>query len=123
LAAEYLAKLLDHTWQAEVIGTAMDSETGLRLCAELRPDAAFLDINLPGKDGVSLATQLSMLPQPPRLVFITGVPERATDAFRLEAVDYLFKPLDPDQVAEAVNRLLAICIGQLSAKPSRKGCP
>jgi two-component system response regulator LytT len=108
LAAEYLAKLLDDTCQVEVVGTATDNEAGLRLCAELRPDAAFLDINLPGKDGVSLANQLSMLPQPPRLVFTTGVPERATDAFRLEAVDYLLKPLDPEQVAEAVNRLLAI---------------
>src|ERR1700744_6599230 len=99
LAAQYLAQLLDDTCQVDVVGTATESEEGLRLCAELRPDAAFLDINLPGKDGVSLATQLSMLPQPPRLVFTTGVPERATDACRLEAVDYLLKPLDPDQVA------------------------
>ena len=37
----------------------------MRFCAELRPDAVFLDINLPGRDGVSLATQLAMLPQPP----------------------------------------------------------
>jgi DNA-binding LytR/AlgR family response regulator len=79
----------------------------LRFCAELRPDAAFLDVNLPGRDGVSLATQLAMLPQPPRLVFTTGNDRRATDAFRLDAVDYLLKPLDPDQVTEAVNRLLA----------------
>jgi len=107
LAAEYLATLLDDTWQVEVVATAADSESGLRLCAELRPDAVFLDINLPGKDGVSLASQLAMLPQPPRLVFTTGMPSRATDAFRLEAVDYLLKPLDPEQVAEAVNRLLA----------------
>src|SRR6201987_1654610 len=106
LAAEYLASLLDDTYQVEVVGTATDSETGLRLCAELRPDAAFLDVNLPGKDGVSLATQLAMLPQPPRLVFTTGNAGRATDAFRLEAVDYLLKPLDPEQVGEAVNRLL-----------------
>jgi hypothetical protein len=48
-----------------------------------------------------------MLPQPPRVVFTTGAPGRATDAFRLEAIDYLLKPLDPDQVGEAVNRLLA----------------
>lgn len=61
----------------------------------------------PGKDGVSLATQLATLPQPPLLVFTTGVPGRAADAFRLGAVDYLLKPLDPEQVAEAVNRLLA----------------
>ena len=48
-----------------------------------------------------------MLPQPPRLVFTTGDAGRATDAFRLDAVDYLLKPLDPEQVTEAVNRLLA----------------
>ena len=107
LATEYLAALLDDTYQVEVVGTAADCETGLRLCAEIRPDAVFLDINLPGKDGVSLASQLAMLPQPPRLVFTTGTANRATDAFRLEAVDYLLKPLDPDQVTEAVTRLLA----------------
>jgi DNA-binding LytR/AlgR family response regulator len=107
LAAQYLAALLDETCQVEVVGSATDSETGLRLCAELRPDAVFLDINLPGTDGVSLATQLTMLPQPPRIVFTTGNANRATDAFRLEAVDYLLKPLEPEQVNEAVNRLLA----------------
>jgi len=79
---------------------------GLSQCFVLG-DAVFVDINLPGKDGVSLATQLAMLPQPPRLVFTTGNANRATDAFRLEAVDYLLKPLDPEQVTEAVNHLLA----------------
>jgi DNA-binding LytR/AlgR family response regulator len=107
LAAQYLAALLDDTCRVEVVGSATESEAGLRLCAELRPDAVFLDINLPGKDGVSLARQLAMLPQPPRLVFTTGHANRATDAFRLEAVDYLLKPLDPEQVSEAVSRLLA----------------
>jgi DNA-binding LytR/AlgR family response regulator len=107
LAAQYLAALLDDTCQVEVVGTATESEAGLRLCAELRPDAAFVDINLPGRDGVSMATQLAMLPQPPHLIFTTGNANRATDAFRLEAVDYLLKPLDPEQVSEAVNRLLA----------------
>lgn len=107
LAAQYLATLLDDTCQVEIVGTATKGEEGLRLCAELRPGAAFLDIHLPGQDGVSLATQLAMLPQPPRLVFTTGHANRAPEAFRLTAVDYLLKPLDPDQVSEAVNRLQA----------------
>ena len=107
LAAQYLATLLDDTCQVEIVGTAEDSVTGLRLCADMRPDVVFVDINLPGKDGVSLATQLAMLPQPPHLVFTTGNAGRATDAFRLNAVDYLLKPLDPAQVTEAVHRLLA----------------
>jgi two-component system, LytTR family, response regulator LytT len=141
LASQYLAKLLDETCQVEVVGSATESEAGLRLCAELRPDVVFVDIGLPGKDGVSLATQLAMLPQPPRLVFTTGNANPstvtwdrlwqtgwatrssfqttwrrsgrscrrglcATDACRLEAVDYLLKPLDPEQVTEAVYRLL-----------------
>ncbi|MBE7157056.1 MAG: response regulator transcription factor [Rhodospirillales bacterium] len=108
LAAQYLATLLDETWQVMVVGTASNAQTALTLCAEQRPDAAFLDIRLPGQDGVSLATQLNMLPQPPRIVFTTGQADRAAAAFRLEAVDYLLKPLDPDQVSEAVKRLAAL---------------
>ena len=107
LAAEHLATLLDETCQVEVVGSTADSEAGLDLCAKLRPDAVFLETGLPGRDGVSLARQLGMLSQTPRLVFTTGNPNRATDAFRLKAVDYLLKPLDPGQVDEAVNRLLA----------------
>src|SRR5260370_11861211 len=106
LAAQYLAALLDDTCQVAVVGSATESEAGLRLCAELRPDAVFVDINLPGQDGVSLATQLAMLPQPPRLVFTTGNANRATDAFRLDASAFPFNPFDPDAVTEPVNRLL-----------------
>jgi len=107
-AAKHLGALLDETCQVEVVGTATHGETGMRLCRELRPEAVFLDINLPGKDGVSLANQLRMLPQPPRLVFTTSDRNRAVDAFRLAAIDYLLKPLDPIHVLEAVNRLTAV---------------
>ena len=69
LAAQYLAALLDDTCQVEVVGSATESEAGLRLCAELRPDTVFLDINLPGKDGVLLATQLAKLPATPGLYY------------------------------------------------------
>jgi len=106
LAGQQMAALLDDTWQVEVIGTATDGVEGLRLGAELRPDAVFLDVNVPSKEGVSLATQLTMLAHSPRLVFTADNAEHAAGAFRLEAVDYLLKPLDPSQVAEAVDRLL-----------------
>jgi two-component system, LytTR family, response regulator LytT len=107
-AAKHLGALLDETCQVEIVGTATHGETGMRLCRELRPEAVFLDINLPGKDGVLLANQLKKLPQPPRLIFTTSDRNRAVDAFRLEAIDYLLKPLDPIHVLEAVNRLAAI---------------
>ena len=107
-AAKHLGALLDETCQVEVVGTATHGDTGIQLCRELRPEAVFLDINLSGKDGVLLANQLRTLPQPPRLVFTTSDRNRAVDAFRLEAVDYLLKPLDPFNVLEAVNRLAAV---------------
>jgi DNA-binding LytR/AlgR family response regulator len=47
-----------------------------------------------------------MLPPPPFLVFTTGLPGRVADAFQMDAVDYLLKPLDPEQVTTAVNCLL-----------------
>ena len=119
LAAQYLATLLDETCQVEVVGSATEAAAGLALCAQLRPDAVFLDIRLPGPDGVSLATQLAMLPQPPHLVFTTGHAERAPEAFRLAAVDYLLKPLDPEQVDEAVERLRAQ-LRPFEAGPSRR---
>jgi DNA-binding LytR/AlgR family response regulator len=90
LSAQYLAELLDDTCQVEIIGSATENEAALRLCAELRPEAVFLDINLPGKDGVSLARQLAMLPHGLHLWSLLRESRTATDAFWLEAVDYLW---------------------------------
>jgi two-component system, LytTR family, response regulator len=106
LAAQHLTMLLEDTWQVEVIGLGTSSAACVRLCAQLRPDAVFLDIDLPTDDGGCLAKELINLDQPPRLVFTSGNADRASDAFRLEAVDYLLKPLDPLRVAEAVERLV-----------------
>ena len=71
-AAKHLGALLDETCQFEIVGTATHGETAMRLCRELRPEAVFLDINLPGKDGVSLANQLRTLPPAasPRLYYL-----------------------------------------------------
>jgi DNA-binding LytR/AlgR family response regulator len=107
LVAQRLATLLEDTWQVEIVGIGTESAACLRLCAKLRPDAVFLDVDLPNDKGGCLAQELTKLEQPPRLVFTAGNADRATDAFRLEAVDYLLKPLDPLQVVEAVERLVA----------------
>jgi len=78
-------------------------------------------INLPGKDGISLATQfavlpqLALLPKLPRLAFTTGNANRATDAFRLEGANHLLKPLDPEQVTEAVEKRLLHVMDRLRA--------
>src|SRR5438552_2639671 len=92
LAARYLRALLHETGKVEVTGMAREAETGLLLCSEQSPDAAFLDVRMPGPDGLALAGHLRLLPTPPRIVFTTGHAEHACEAFRLNAVDYLLKP-------------------------------
>jgi two-component system, LytTR family, response regulator LytT len=107
VTARHLATLLADTWQVDVVGIATNGQEGLRLCLELHPNAVFVDINLPEQQGMSLAAQLTALPGSPRLVFIAASSDSAPDAFRLQAVDYLLKPLSRLQVAEAIYRLLA----------------
>jgi two-component system, LytTR family, response regulator LytT len=105
LARQYLRTLLEETGKVEVVGEADDGRAGLRLCAEHAPDAAFLDIHIPGPDGLSLAGRLLTLAKPPLVVFVTGFSGHAVDAFRVEAVDYLLKPIEFGAILETVRRL------------------
>lgn len=105
LAVRYLGATLEGTGRVRVVGEAEDGATGLKLCRELAPDVAFLDVELGGSDGLTLASRLLALPRPPLVVFVTGYAGHAVDAFRVEAVDYLLKPFDADQILESVRRL------------------
>jgi len=105
LARQYLRQSLESSGRVQIVGEAEDGTTGLKLCRELVPDAAFLDIEMAGPDGLALAGQLLTLSRPPLVVFVTGFAGHAIDAFRVEAVDYVLKPFDPDQIGEAVRRL------------------
>jgi two-component system, LytTR family, response regulator len=102
--AQHLAALLEDTWQVDVLRTATDNCAGLSLCGELRPDAVFLDVDVLRRNGDRLG-ELTQNAQPPRLVFTARDPDRAIDAFRFGAFDFLQKPLDPMRVAETVDRL------------------
>src|SRR4051794_14463224 len=68
-------------------------------------DAVFLDIRMPGLDGLAVARKLSHFRQPPQLVFVTAYDDGAVEAFELNAIDYLLKPIRPARLAEAVRRV------------------
>lgn len=105
-ARQYLRSLLeDGSGRVEIVGDAGDGAAGLKICRELEIDVVFLDIEMPGPDGLSIAERLLKLARPPLVVFVTGYAGHAVDAFRVEAVDYIVKPLDPEQLAETVRRL------------------
>jgi DNA-binding LytR/AlgR family response regulator len=85
-----------------------DSPTeALRLLRELEVDAVFLDIQMPGLDGIELAQVLARFKSPPAAVFVTAHDEHAVEAFELNAVDYVLKPVRAERLAEAVRRVLA----------------
>ena len=87
---------------------AADSPTeGLRLLQQIEVDAVFLDIRMPGLSGIDLAHVISLFRTPPVAVFVTAHEQHAVDAFELNAVDYVLKPVGRERLAEAVRRVLA----------------
>ncbi|MGA9116749.1 MAG: LytTR family DNA-binding domain-containing protein [Bacteroidota bacterium] len=104
LARKELAALLAPFRSIQVVGEA-DSAASARAEAErLRPDIAFLDIQMPGASGFEL---LPDLPDGTSVVFVTAHDEYAVRAFEVNALDYLLKPVHPDRLKVALERILA----------------
>ncbi len=85
-----------------IVGEAADGVAALRMLHALKPDVLFLDIQMPGIDGLQLAPQL---PAAMQLVFVTAYPQHALQAFDAGAVDYLVKPVTLARLAATVTRL------------------
>ena len=100
-----LQQLLAEAWpELDIVGRARNGTEARRLLDDLRPDIAFLDIRMPGIDGLALA---GLAPAGTRLVFVTAHAEHALQAFEHAAVDYLHKPVTPARLAATVQRLKA----------------
>ncbi len=106
LAREVVCSLLSRDREVEVVGEASGGAEGLELIRQLRPDLAFLDVEMPGMTGVEVARSLDAA-QRPAIVFITAYGEFATDAFDLEALDYVVKPFSDDRFFAALARVKA----------------
>lgn len=90
-----------------VAGTASDGGAALRLIAALAPDLILLDVTMPEMDGLALARTLAAQPSPPAVIFVTAHDSFAVEAFDLEAVDYVLKPVAPERLQRAIARALA----------------
>lgn len=90
---------------ARVLGEASNAGQALAWLSEHACDLVLLDIHMPGSDGMQLAARLRALPRPPAIVFVTAHSEHALQAFELEAVDYLTKPVRRERLQVALERV------------------
>ena len=107
LAIERMQVLCAEIDQLAVIGTASDGEAALRLADKLKPDLLLLDMTMPGMDGLGVARALARRDNPPAVIFVTAHEDFAVEAFDLEAVDYVLKPVAADRLARAIDRAVA----------------
>jgi DNA-binding LytR/AlgR family response regulator len=108
-----LKRLLSNSPDVADVQTAGDALTALRMIQSDRYDAVFLDISMPGLDGLELASLLARLNEPPVIVFVTAYEQHAVAAFGIGAVDYLLKPVRAERLADALAR-----VKRLLARPS-----
>jgi two-component system LytT family response regulator len=103
LARKELTNLLQEYPEIDIVGEAVNAEDAIEKIEALKPDLLFLDIQMPGKTGFEL---LQMLDNVPEVIFTTAYDEYALKAFDFNALDYLLKPIEPDRLKEAINKLL-----------------
>ena len=102
LARNELKKLLLEFPDVEVIGEAANANEGIEKIESLNPDLVFLDIQMPGKSGFDMLTQIQ---RAPHVIFVTAYDEYALKAFEVNALDYLMKPVEPKRLADALLKV------------------
>ena len=107
LAVERMQVICAKLDALRVVGTASDGAQALRLIEALQPDLVLLDMTMPEVDGMSVARTLSRQAERPAVVFVTAHDNYAVEAFDLDAVDYVLKPVKPDRLERAVARAVA----------------
>jgi len=107
LAVERMQVICSRIEGISVIGTASDGQAALRLIDALSPDLVLLDLTMPETDGLTVARNLGGQPNAPAVIFVTAHDEFAVEAFDLDAVDYVLKPVAPDRLQRAVTRVVS----------------
>jgi two-component system LytT family response regulator len=102
LARVELRRLLDAHPEIKIAGEARNTSEAQTLITDIEPDLLFLDIQMPGATGFDL---LANLEDAPRVIFTTAYDEHAVRAFEVNALDYLMKPIAPDRLAAALQRV------------------
>ncbi len=107
LAVERMQVICAELQDLAVVGTASDGGAALRLVEALSPDLLLLDMTMPEMDGLQVARALAGRDQRPAVIFVTAHEAFAVEAFDLDAVDYVLKPVTPERLQRAIGRAVA----------------
>ncbi|MHB1127586.1 MAG: LytR/AlgR family response regulator transcription factor [Bacillota bacterium] len=123
---EFLRVLLEEIESAKVVGEAEEGWRALDLATTLNPDIVFLDINMPGVDGVQVAKEIAAAGVKAFIVFVTVETKYAVEAFELDTVDYLLKPFDKARLWKTMVRIkkrLGAQPAAMSQRPAKRNTP
>lgn len=115
LARARMRRLIEEDTHHTIVGEANNGKQALMMCGNLNPDVILLDIRMPDMDGLEAAYHLSLLENPPAIIFTTAYGEHALAAFEREAVDYLLKPIRKERLETALTKAKKINRAQLRA--------
>ena len=107
LAIDRMTMICKQLPMIEVAGTASDGAQALDRIVDLKPDLVLLDLTMPEMDGLTVARALARQANPPAVIFVTAHDNHAVEAFDLDAVDYVLKPVEKDRLERAISRVLA----------------
>jgi two-component system response regulator AlgR len=124
-ARDRLKRLIEELDDCECTGEAGNGAEAIALAGKLAPDVVLMDIRMPGMDGVEAARHLSMLDEPPAVIFVTAYDEYALRAFDTQAVGYLLKPVRKEKLADTLQKAARLTKPQLAvlareAAPQRR---
>jgi two-component system LytT family response regulator/two-component system response regulator LytT len=109
LARDELAFLLKDFPEVEVLDTASNGLEAIKMIEDLEPDLVFLDVQMPGMDGLGVIQKLREKKIPlPHFVMATAYDQYAVEAFRVDAMDYLLKPIEQERLALTIERAAGI---------------
>ena len=99
---------LEQLDDVKIIGQASDGVRALELIGSLKPDLALLDVQMPGLTGFEVARELLVRNIGARVVFVTAYDQHAIEAFEINAVDYLLKPVEPERLSQMLTRVRSL---------------
>lgn len=120
LARARMRELIEKNGEHLIVGEAMNGNEAIEKTMTLKPEVLLMDIRMPVMDGLEAAMHLQSLDTPPAVIFTTAYDQHALEAFEVNAVDYLLKPIRRDRLEAALHKVRRVSLKQLKEVRSQE---